>query len=523
MVKAVFDESSRRNRRTTLPSASSTTSPAPASLDREFSTESPDDVRAVFYGLGADGTVGANKNSIKIIGEDTDYFAQGYFVYDSKKSGSHDGVAPALRAAADPLDVPDHAGEFRRLPPVRVRGCARCSGMRQPGVPPSCSIVLTGRTTVWDHLPVTMQQELILDKKLKFFVINADPVAQDSGNGAPHQHDHADLLLCVSAVCCRARKLLPRSRKAIDQDLQEARRCGRAAEFRRGGCRAGPFARGKVPAIVHQPSATRQPLGAGHGARFCADGDGAVSSPAKATCCRSALPVDGTFPTGPPSWEKRTHRRLEMPRSGIRRPVYPVRNKCVLVCPHRQSGQRFTNRAVDCRPQGASDSSITKPKWKEFEKCSNAAGRTPGLHRLQSCACMVCPAKSKTDVKHKAINMEPQAPLRVPERENWDFFLSLPEANREQLKAGQVKDVQLFAAAVRVLRGLRRLRRDALPQADDAALRRPRSGRQRHRLLVDLRRQSPHRYRSTLRAAVRCGRILFSRTTLSSAWACGWP
>ena len=136
MVKAVFDELARTQPEEPLHRRHRRRRDAhqPAVRSRAFDIEPDDVVRAVFYGLGADGTVGANKNSIKIIGEETDHYAQGYFVYDSKKSGVDHGLAPALRPAADPLAVPDPTGQLRRLPPVRLpRALSTCSSCAAPG------------------------------------------------------------------------------------------------------------------------------------------------------------------------------------------------------------------------------------------------------------------------------------------------------------------------------------------------------------------------------------------------------
>ena len=114
--------------------------------DPDFSTEVPGTVRALFYGLGADGTVGANKNSIKIIGEETDNFAQGYFVYDSKKSGAITISHLRFGPAADPLQLPDHQGQLRRLPPVLLPGAARHARSTPSPAPPSCSTAPSART-----------------------------------------------------------------------------------------------------------------------------------------------------------------------------------------------------------------------------------------------------------------------------------------------------------------------------------------------------------------------------------------
>ena len=150
--------------------------------DPAFSTEDPATVRAVFYGLGSDGTVGANKNSIKIIGEETDFYAQGYFVYDSKKSGFDDRLAPALRPAADPLHLPDQPGELRGLPPVRLPGTARRARRSPTRGPRSCSTAPTRPTRSGTSCRATVQ-ETIIAKKLRFFVIDAYRVAREAGMG----------------------------------------------------------------------------------------------------------------------------------------------------------------------------------------------------------------------------------------------------------------------------------------------------------------------------------------------------
>jgi len=153
----------------------------------------------------------------------------------------------------------------------------------------------------------------------------------------------------------------------------------------------------------------------------------------------SALPVDGTFPTGTAEWEKRNI-ALEIPVWDEQLCIQC--GKCVLVCPH--SVIRAKIYEPELLAKAPSGFKYAKPKWKEFESLSYTLQVAPEDCTGCTLCVQVCPAKSKTEVKHKAINMASQAPLRVPERENWSFFLSLPEASREQLKTGQVKDVQLL-------------------------------------------------------------------------------
>ena len=153
----------------------------------------------------------------------------------------------------------------------------------------------------------------------------------------------------------------------------------------------------------------------------------------------SALPVDGTFPTGTAQWEKRNI-ALEIPVWDEQLCIQC--GKCVLVCPHSVIRAKIYNPELLAKAPPSFKSA--KPKWKEFDTRRYSLQVAPEDCTGCSLCVQVCPAKSKAEVKHKAINMEAQAPLRTPERENWDFFLSLPEANREQLKVSQVKDVQLL-------------------------------------------------------------------------------
>ena len=183
MVKGIFDELDKdRRRRTTSPSASKTTSRSPASTyDPEFSTEDPRTVRALFYGLGSDGTVGANKNSIKIIGDQTPNYAQGYFVYDSKKSGSM--TTSHLRFGPNPIR------STYLITRASFIACHNFSFLEKMNVleaaMPGAVFLLNSpypAAEVWDKLPKTTQQEIIR-KKIEFYVIDGYKVAREAGMG----------------------------------------------------------------------------------------------------------------------------------------------------------------------------------------------------------------------------------------------------------------------------------------------------------------------------------------------------
>ena len=180
-------------------------------MDDDFDIEPDDVVRAVFFGLGADGTVGANKNSIKIIGEETDNYAQGYFVYDSKKSGamtiSHLRFGPRPIRSAYLITRANFVAchQFGFLDKYDVLSYAG----------PGATFLLNspfGPDEVWDQLPREVQEQII-DKKLQFYVIDAYEVAREAGHGRAHQHDHADLLLRHLGRAARARRRSRRSRR----------------------------------------------------------------------------------------------------------------------------------------------------------------------------------------------------------------------------------------------------------------------------------------------------------------------
>ncbi len=233
----------------------------------------------------------------------------------------------------------------------------------------------------------------------------------------------------------------------------------------------------------------------------------------------SAFPCDGTFPTGTAKWEKR-NLALEIPVWDTK--ICIQCGKCAMVCPHAVIRIKvYDSRELQkARPQLSSRPNVRDKEWAGMKYSIQVAPED-----CTGCGiCVeVCPAKNKAETRLKAINMAPQPPLRVPERENWDFFLKIPELDRRKIKSDHDSAATDAGTAVRILRRLLRLRRDSVPEAALAALRRPRADRECHRLFVDLWRQSAD---DTLgkeqpKAAARPGRIRSSKTTRSSAWASG--
>jgi pyruvate-ferredoxin/flavodoxin oxidoreductase len=403
--------------------------------DKEFSTESEDTVRAVFYGLGSDGTVGANKNSIKIIGEDTDLHAQGYFVYDSKKAGamtvSHLRFGPKRIRSSYLINRANFVAchQFSFVERFNVLQLA------QPGaVFLLNSPYLSGE--VWAHLPTVMQEEIIR-KKLRMFVIEADKVAEEVGMGRRINTIMQTCFFAISGVLPREQAI-----SAIKKTIEKTYRKRGASVVEKNFAAVDA-----ALAHLHEVEIPAQPSGSISiqppvpesapdfvkriTARIIA-GDGDLLPV-------SAFPVDGTFPTGTARWEKRNIA-----------PDIPVWDeqlciqcgKCVLVCPHAVIRAKVYDPALLV---GAPETfKSTKPKWKEFEQRSYTLQVAPEDCTGCGLCVEVCPARSKSEVKHKAINMEPQPPLRATESANWDFFLTLPETDRQQLNLGQIKDAQLL-------------------------------------------------------------------------------
>jgi len=436
MVKAVLDElASERPRNHFTVGIHDDVTHTSLEPDPGFSTESPDTVRAIFYGLGADGTVGANKNSIRIIGEETDNHAQGYFVYDSKKSGSV--TVSHLRFGPRPIRssylisratfVACH--QFALLERMDVFRAA------EPG-----AVVLLDAPyapdEVWDRLPRPAQATIIA-KGLRLFAIDGHRVARELGMGGRVNIVMQVCFFAISGVLPRheaaaaikrsiektygkrGEAVLRQNFDAVDTALASLHEVRVPAEASATAERR-PAVPPEAPEFVRRVSA----------AMIAGDGDGLPVS---------ALPADGTYPTGTTRWEKRN--------IGQDIPVWDEAlcvqcGKCVLVCPHA------VIRAAVYAPEHAGGAPATwksaPARWREFPGARFTLQVAP--EDCTGCAlCVeVCPVKSKSEVRHKAIDMLPQAPRREAEAANWRFFLGLPEADRAALNPGLVKDVQLL-------------------------------------------------------------------------------
>jgi len=436
MAKAIFDEMAKERpaRHFTIGIRDDVTH---LSLDYDpaFSTEDPATVRAVFFGLGADGTVGANKNSIKIIGEETSNYAQGYFVYDSKKSGS--ATISHLRFGPRPIRstylisratfVACHQFSFlERLDVLKVAEPGGVFLLNSPH----------GPGEVWDRLPRSVQGELIA-KRLRFFVIDGNRVAREAGMGGRVNTVMQTCFFAISGVLPRGEAIA-----AIKHSIEKSYGRRGSAVVRRNWDAvdsalaalhevALPARVTSVAPIRPAVPAEAPPFVQAVTARMIA-GDGDLLPV-------SALPPDGTYPTATAQWEKRNI-ALEIPEWDEALCIQC--GKCVIVCPHSVIRAKvYAPGRLDGAPPGFKSEPA---RWREFPDARFTLQVSPEDCTGCGLCVEVCPAKSKSEVRHKAINMVPEGPVHDQEVRSWQFFLDLPDPDRRALNDGLVKDVQLL-------------------------------------------------------------------------------
>ncbi len=405
------------------------------SYDPEFTTEDPRTVRALFYGLGSDGTVGANKNSIKIIGTETPNYAQGYFVYDSKKSGSM--TTSHLRFGPTPIR------STYLINRASFVACHNFSFLEkidvlEPAMPRAVFLLNSpyAADEVWKHLPKTAQQEIIR-KKIDFYVIDGYKVAREAGMGSRINTIMQTCFFAISGVLPRE-EAIEQIKKAIKKTYGKRGEAVVQKNFAAVDAALAHLERVEIPSAASAEFdivGSLSPKATG----FVRDVLGQIASGKGDQLPVSALPAGGAFPTGTAQWEKRNIAQFI--------PVWDKDlciqcGKCVMVCPHAVIRSKVYS--ADLAGDAPANFQWAKPKWKGMENDRYTLQVAP--EDCTGCAVCVeaCPVKSKSDAGHKAINMAAQAPLRETERENWEFFLGLPEVDRSRLSHGQVKDLQLL-------------------------------------------------------------------------------
>ncbi|GAB4554794.1 MAG: hypothetical protein Tsb0014_47620 [Pleurocapsa sp.] len=403
--------------------------------DRNFSTEPLDIVRAIFYGLGSDGTVGANKNTIKIIGESTDNYAQGYFVYDSKKSGSV--TVSHLRFGKQPIhstyliDQANFVGchQWNFLEKLPVLDAIATEGTFLLNSPYS-------QDDLWEQLPQQVQQQII-DKRLKFYAINAYQVAREAGMGGR--------INTVMQVCFFALSGVLPKEEAIDAIKQSIRKTyGKKGEeivnmnLKAVDATLDNLYEVEIKTVrAYRDTPDFNPIP--HTApQFVRDVLGKAIAREGDTIPVSALPCDGTYPTGTSKLEKRNIAQ-EIP---VWDPDVCVQcGKCVMVCPHGVIRSKvYEPQQLTNAPTTFKSADTREHDWKDLKFTIQVAAED-----CTGCSiCVdVCPAKNKSQPRFKAINMKPQLPLREQERENWDFFLNIPNPDRTKLNLHKIAQQQM--------------------------------------------------------------------------------
>jgi pyruvate-ferredoxin/flavodoxin oxidoreductase len=438
MVKAVFDELKKEDPKNqfTIGIDDDVTNTS-LEYDHQFNLESQHLFRGLFFGLGADGTVSANKNSIKIIGDTTDDYVQGYFVYDSKKSGSL--TVSHLRFGEKPIR------STYLVQSANFVACHHFNYLEKYDVlkdaEKGATFLLNApypKEEVWGHLPRKIQEEIIT-KDLKFYVINANKVAREQGMGS---RINTILQTCFFAIS----NVLPKEEaisKIKDAIRESYGRKGEAvvqknfesvdnalanlfevdySSFVPGLLKTAPIVPKEAPEFVQQVLAK---IIAGEGDELPV----------------SAFPIDGTYPSGTTRWEKRNIAEMI--------PVWDEAlcsqcGKCFIVCPHAAIRCKVYDKTL--LANAPAEFKHTTPIGKEFLKDQEAYTLQVSVEDCTGCnLCYeVCPVENKTIPGHRAINMMEKLPLQEKEHDNWDFFLSLPDIDRDRVNHASVKGSQFL-------------------------------------------------------------------------------
>ncbi len=406
-------------------------------FDPDFDLEADDVRRCVFVGLGADGTVGANKNSIKIIGEQTPFFAQGYFVYDSKKSGSM--TVSHLRFGPRPIRSPylvRQAG-FVACSQFSFVGRAEVLGYAAPGATVLLNSPHSPQDT-WKKLPRDWQATLI-DKKLRLFVIDATAVSQASGMGRRTNTVLQTCFFALSGVLPQA-EAIAQIKKAITKTY--GRKGEQIVKMNHAAVDAALAGLHEVsiPSLPDADAHVTVPP-AYHGAsEFVRTVTAKLLANQGDLMPVSAMPLDGCWPTGTARFEKRNI-ALEIPVWDAALCIQC--NKCVMVCPHAAIRAKFVEpAALESAPENFLSVNF---KSTEFPGQRYTLQVAPEDCTGCSICVQVCPAKDKTNPRHKAIDMAPQEPLLAAQRANWDFFTQLPDPDRTKLDVSTIKNSQFLA------------------------------------------------------------------------------
>jgi len=403
-------------------------------FDRDYDIEPEDVIRAMFYGLGSDGTVGANKNTIKIIGENTDFYAQGYFVYDSKKAGTM--TVSHLRFGPKPIRsayLISKANFIACHYPIFLEKSDMLKDIKEGGTFLINSPVPSGE--IWDSLPVSTQKTII-DKKIKMYAIDAQKVAEESGMG---RRINTVMQVCFFAIS----GILPRE-ESIEKikDSITKTYSKKGDEIVRLNLKAvdntlSHLKEIKIPDKTSSKYDIFPPVSK-DSPQFVKDVLGEIIAGRGDLLPVSAFPVDGTYPSSTAQWEKRN--------IALDIPVWDENiciqcGKCAIVCPHATIRIKVYNEEL--LKDAPATFKSTDAKDREWKGQKYSIQIAPEDCTGCGVCFEVCPVKDKTDTSRKALNMSPQIPLRKQESVNWEYFLGIPEKERTELNITNIRQQQL--------------------------------------------------------------------------------
>ena len=440
MIKAIFDElKSLHPKNHFTIGINDDVTHSSLNWDANYRTDALNETfQAMFYGLGSDGTVGANKNTIKIIGEETDLHAQGYFVYDSKKSGAI--TVSHLRFGSQPIRATYLIAEND----ANFIGCHQTIFLQRYDMLANAAekavFLLNSPEPVeriWESLPAKMQQQM-LDKQIRFYVINGDAVAEKVGMG---RHINTIMQTCFFAISGvlpqaqaitaikravektygkKGQRMVELNMLAIDETLASLHTiplqntiCS-TIEIKSAIDKTAPIFVQKVTSEIIAGRGNALPV--------------------------SVMPIDGTFPTGTAAYEKR-NLALEIPV--WESDLCTQCGKCVMVCPHSVIRSKiYPDNVLENAPETFKH---TPMLGKDFPDGLSMSYQVAPEDCTGCNLCVdICPIRDKSNASRKALNMQSQPPLREKESENWDFFLSIPEYDRRLLKTNTIKGAMVL-------------------------------------------------------------------------------
>lgn len=407
-------------------------------FDADFNIEDKKTTRAVFWGLGSDGTVGANKNSIKIIGEETDLNAQGYFVYDSKKSGartiSHlrfgkgDVQRPYLIKHANFVGV-HQFGFLQRYDTLELAAEGATVLLNSPH----------SSDKVWKKLPKKVQQQ-ILDKNLKLFVIDAYEVAKEAGLGIRINTVMQTCFFAISGVLPK-KQAITKIKEYIEKTYGKRGKTIVTMNFRAVDIALEHLHKVDIPEEITSKISigTKLPK---ESPEFVQKVIAEIINGQGDDLPVSALPCDGTYPSGTTQWEKRDI-AMDIP---VWDPDICIQcGKCVVACPHSVIRAKVVEPSMlETAPKGFKH---TKARFKELPDQEYTL--QVSVDDCTGCAICVelCPVKDKSNVSHKALNMESKLPIQKNEQKNWNFFVDLPSIkikDHPEIEFNKIKETQLL-------------------------------------------------------------------------------